>query len=103
MDDVIADVWEDDGLDILVDVEFEDGSAITSLTGGTAAVFVQQTSGGAVILGTATIESSSVIRAVYAPGTLAAGTYDIQVKATVGGVPRTVRADTFVVKPSLHL
>lgn len=92
--------YEADDLIINVNTTFEAGSEITSLIGGTVEAKAKSAVG-TLITGTATITDADTVRVAFAEGALAAGVYELQVRATVSGNTQTIAADTIEVRASL--
>ena len=73
-------IYQADGLRLIVPVTFEAGSGVSSLTGGSAEVHVQAPNGPA-IAGVATITGAAEVTAVFAPWALDPADYILQVRA----------------------
>lgn len=63
---------------------FDAASGITSAVGGTATVAAKRKAGAAVV-GTATITGPTTIRCVFAPASMEAGEYEVQVRLFLPG------------------
>jgi hypothetical protein len=73
-------IYQADGLRLIVPVSFASGSGVSDLTGGTAEVHVMAPNGPA-IAGVATITGASEVTAVFAPWALDAADYELHVRA----------------------
>jgi hypothetical protein len=95
-------IYEADGLRLVLPVTFEAGSGVSSLTGGTAEVHVRAR-GDAAIAGVATITGAAEVTAVFAPWVLPADRYALQVRAAPPATAlQTIREDELQVKRSLR-
>lgn len=90
-----------DDLIIAVNVTFDAGAEVTSLTGGAAEALAEATDGTVVPATSCTITDTDTVRVVYADGALPAGVYTLQVRATVSGITQTIAEDLIDVRASL--
>ena len=90
-----------DDLMIRVPVTFDPDSDVTSLDGGTVEAVAAPIDGSAVVAATfAEITAPAEIKVAWNDLTLAAGIYDLQIRATVAGQTRTLVAQRLTVKRS---
>ena len=86
-------IYQADGLRLIVPVTFAPGSGISTLIGGTAEVHVMAPNGPA-IAGVATITGAAEVTAVFAPWALDPADYILQVRgAPPATAMRTIEID----------
>ena len=93
--------YASDDLVIAVQVAFDPGAEISALTGGAVEAKVQNSQGSLTSASSCTITSPDTVRVGFADGSLSAGFYKLQVRATVDGVTQTVAEDSIDVRASL--
>lgn len=93
--------YEADDLIIAVNVTFDPGAEIQSLTGGTVEAKAQSSSGTLINATSCTITDTDTVRVVFADGTLPQGFYTLQVRATVTGNTQTIAEENIEVRDSL--
>ena len=91
--------YEADDLIITVDVVFQRGAQITSLTGGTVEAYARK--GGTTVTGSASVLTSTSARVSFAEGALSVGQWELQVRVTVGSITQTIADAIIVVKDSI--
>ncbi len=90
-----------DDLVIRIPVTFDPDSEVTSLDGGTVEAVAAPINGDAVIAATfAQIAGPAEIKVTWNDLALAAGIYDLQIRATVAGQTRTLVAQRLTVRRS---
>ncbi len=97
---MIGQTWVADGLRLAVEVAIDPDAAIGSIAGGTAEVVARRDFGGEIVAGAAEITGNTVI-VTFPAGALAAGTWLLQVRVTVGSETQTVLSDRVTVQASL--
>ena len=93
--------YEADDLIIAVNVTFDPGAEIQSLTGGTVEARAQAAGGALIPATSCTITAADKVRVVFADGTLTQGFYTLQVRATVAGNTQTIAEENIEVRDSL--
>ncbi|WP_181498136.1 hypothetical protein, partial [Rhodovulum viride] len=86
---------------LAVDVAIDAGAQIAELTGGTAEAVARREFSGGIVTGAAAITGAAELAVTFPPGALAAGTWLVQVRVTVGGETQTVFEDRIAVAESL--
>lgn len=86
-------IYQADGLRLIVPITFAPDSGVSTLIGGTAEVHVQAPNGPA-IAGVATITGAAEVTAVFAPWALAPADYILQLRAAPPATAmRTIEID----------
>ena len=95
--------WDTDTLVIRTPVTFDQNAPFTSLTGGTAEAIARRANGSTSnISGTAVIQASGAeIISTWPANTFSAGSYIVQIRATVSGITETLAEDKLIVKDGL--
>jgi hypothetical protein len=95
-------IYEADGLSLIIPITFEAGSGISSILGGTAEVHVRSRNDVA-IEGVATVTGAAEVTAVFAPYALPAANYSLQARAAPPATAlQTVLDDDLIVHRSLR-
>lgn len=94
-------IYEADTLVIDLDVVFPAGGPVPDLTGATVVAIARRQGGGLPdVSGAATVSGATTIQAVFAPGSLPTGVWDVQIRATKAGQVRTLLQEAFSVRSS---
>ena len=91
--------FQADGLAVRL-ASADTGLTEAELTAATGVAYAQAQTGGTVLTGAVTVGLSE-IGVDFGPGALAAGIYNVQVRLTIAGRPRTVGAFLATVNASL--
>lgn len=98
---MIQRIFEADDLILSVEVTFDANAEIQSLTGGTVIARAWDQTSPVVVATSATIVDANTIKVVFSDGTLSAGSYRLQVRATVANVTQTLVDLRLEVLPSV--
>ena len=92
-------VFEADSLVIELVVSFPVGGLVQDLTGATV-VAIARRQGLPDVDGVATVVGDDSIHVVFAPYSLAVGVWEVQIRATKSGQPKTLLKEAFSVQES---